>query len=192
MTGTDTCALAVYSRPTGSYWITSLSVCHSEDYRKMDCYDWQANQERVAIKSIERKQDFIVWFDFLLATPNWSEFEINQYTPKFAGCLSVHADGSDEKIIKCSRKCTITIPNKGLAIIFRILKSKMNIPIKSEKIISMRRPTHWYKWDQKKRIRTVVRPIVMVISTRSCSHIVAGSSNLNGPLENGLHRSYNS
>ena len=90
MTGTDTCALAVYSR-------------HSEDYRKMDCCDWQANQERVAIKSIERKQDFIVWFDFLLATPNWSEFEINEYTPKFAGCLSVHADGSDKEIIKCSR-----------------------------------------------------------------------------------------
>ena len=53
----------------------------------------------------------------LTSTPNWSEFEINEYTPKFAGCLSVPAGGSDEEIIKCSRKCTIAIFNKGLAII---------------------------------------------------------------------------
>ena len=61
-------------------------------------------------------------FDFLLATPNWSELEIEEYTPKLGGCLSVPADGSDEEIIKFSRKCTTTIPEKGLAVVFRSVK----------------------------------------------------------------------
>ena len=103
-------------------------------------------------------------FDYLLASPNWSEIEIEEYTPK-AG------DGIDEEIIKCSRECIITIPNKGLAI-FRSEKYLI-IPIEIEK--NPRRVvqctgTNWYKWDEKEDFRRCSSHRMMIF-TRSCSHI---------------------
>ena len=41
---------------------------------------------------------------FLLATPNLSELEIKEYTPKLGGCLSVLGDGSKEYVIKFGKK----------------------------------------------------------------------------------------
>ena len=67
---------SVHTRPR--YWITGLSVCYSELYRYINmCGDWTSQfQENVGIKSIESKWDLIIFFDFLLATPNRSELKI--------------------------------------------------------------------------------------------------------------------
>ena len=85
--------------------------------------------------------------DYLLATPNWSELEIDEYTPKLVGCLSDPADGSDGEIINKSRKCTTRkIPDKGLAS-HHLSQCEMtehtHRKLKDSKVLSKRRPMHW-------------------------------------------------
>ena len=72
----------------------------------------------------------MILFDFLLATPNWSELETGVY-PKI-GWMSVSTDGSDEEIIKCGRKCTVTITDMGLISYHLSQREMRNIPIESE------------------------------------------------------------
>ena len=130
---TDTFPLESVVAPFTVAPATGLPVCAqwrlSGNWVLRLANQWSFKKELVLKHRKQMRFHDLVWL--LVGNPQLEWTRNWRVYPKI-GWMSVSTDGSDEEIIKCGRKCTVTITDMGLISYHLSQREMRNIPIESE------------------------------------------------------------